>query len=180
MEPMQVSVCPAIYKRELLNRSYIRFENTRSEDIVFNLDALGAMRIVATMPQLYYSYRKEQQESITSTFKRSTLMEYFQLFDLVEQRLVEERGKLGEQCRLRFHRRVIDCSRGMLQGIFSGAFDSAEKDELMRIVLEAPMLKDAMAGYPWWKLSLKQALFFVAMRSGWKGALQLMSSLNRR
>lgn len=180
MEPMQVSVCPAIYKRELLNRSYIRFENTRSEDIVFNLDALGAMRIVATMPQLYYSYRKEQQESITSTFKRSTLMEYFLLFDLVEQRLVKERGKLGEQCRLRFHRRVIDCSRGMLQGIFSGAFDSAEKDELVRIVLEASMLKDAMAGYPWWKLSLKQALFFVAMRSGWKGTLQLMSSLNRR
>ena len=68
----------------------------------------------------------------------------------------------------------------MLQGIFSGAFDSAEKDELVRVVLEAPMLKDAVAGYPWWKLSLKQALFFVAMRGGWKGALQLMSNLNRR
>lgn len=178
MEPMQVSVCPAIYKRELLNRGNIRFENTRSEDIVFNLDALGAMRVVATMPQLYYSYRKEQQESITSTFKRSTVMEYFLLFDLVERRLAKEQGSLREQCRLRFHRRVIDCSRGMLQGIFSGAFDSAERNELARIVLEAPRLKDAMAGYPWWKLPVKQALFFAAMRSGWKGALQLMTNLN--
>lgn len=180
MEPMQVSVCPAIYKREILDCNGIRFENTRSEDIVFNLDALAAMRTVATVPQLYYNYRKEQQESITSTFKRPTVMEYFLLFDLVERRLAEEQGKLGEQCRLRFRRRVIDCSRGMLQGVFSGAFDSAERDELVRTVLDAPRLKGAMAGYPWWKLPFKQALFFVAMRGGWKGTLRLMSSLNGR
>ena len=180
MEPMQVSVCPAIYKRELLNRSGIRFENTRSEDIVFNLDALGAMRVVATMPQLYYNYRKEQQESITSTFKRSTVAEYFLLFDLVEQRLVKEQGELGKQCRLRFCRRIIDCSRGMLQGIFSSAFDSAERDKLVLTVLEAPKLKNAMAGYPWWKLPVRQALFFAAMRIGWKGGLRLMLNLNGR
>lgn len=179
MEPMQVSVCPAIYKRELLDRNNIRFENTRSEDIVFNLDALGAMRIVSTMSDLYYNYRKEQQESITSTFKRSTIMDYFLLFELVERRLAKEQGKLEEQCRLRFHRRVIDCSRGMLQGIFSGAFDSAERDELSQTVLDEPRLKDAMTGYPWWRLSVKQALFFIAMRGGWKGALRLMSNLNR-
>ena len=107
-------------------------------------------------------------------------MEYFLLFDLVEQRLAKEQSKLEEQCRLRFRRRVIDCSRGMLQGIYSGVFDSAERDELVRTVLEAPRLKNAMAGYPWWKLSLKQALFFVAMRSGWKGALRLMTNLNGR
>lgn len=179
MEPMQVSVCPAIYKRALLNAGDIRFENTRSEDIIFNLDALRVMRVVATMPQLYYNYRKEQQESITSTFKRATVMEYFLLFDLIEKRVSHEQGKLKEQCRLRFHRRVIDCSRGMLQGIFSSSFDSSERDELVRNVLEAPRLKDAIAGYPWWKLPVKQALFFFAMRGGWKGALRLMSNLNR-
>lgn len=180
MEPMQVSVCPAIYRRELLDGGGIRFENTRSEDTVFNLDALGAMHVIATMPQLYYNYRKEQQESITSTFKRSTVMEYFLLFDLVERRLAKEQGEFAEQCRLRFCRRIIDCSRGMLQGVFSGAFDLAEKDELVRTVLEAPRLKNAMVGYPWWKLPVKQVLFFFAMRGEWKGALQLMSNLNGR
>lgn len=179
MEPMQVSVCPAIYKRVLLNAEDIRFENTRSEDIVFNLDALRVMRVVATMPQLYYSYRKEEQESITTTFKRSTIMDYFLLFDLIEKRLSKEQGKQEEECCLRFHRRVIDCSRGMLQGIFSSSFDLSERDELVRCVLDAPMLKEAMAGYPWWKLPVKQALFFIAMRGGWRGALRLMSNLNR-
>lgn len=180
MEPMQVSVCPAIYKKEILDGGGIRFENTRSEDIVFNLDALGVMHIVATMPQLYYSYRKERQESITSTFKQSTVMDYFLLFELIEQRLNKEQGKLGAQCRIRFCRRVIDCSRGMLQDIFSSDFDSAEKDELVRTVLQVPRLKVAMAGYPWWKLPVKQALFFVAMHGGWIWALRLMSNLNAR
>ena len=155
MEPMQVSVCPAIYKRVLLNAGDIRFENTRSEDIIFNLDALRVMRVVATMPQLYYSYRKEEQESITTTFKRSTVMDYFLLFDLIEKRLSKEQGKQEEECCLRFHRRVIDCSRGMLQGIFSSSFDLSERDELVRCVLDAPMLKESMAGYPWWKLPVK-------------------------
>ena len=180
MEPMQVSVCPAIYKREILDGAGVRFEKTRSEDVVFNLDALGVMHAVATVPQLYYNYRKEQQESITSTFKRSTVMEYFLLFKLVEQRLVKEKGKPGEQCRLRFRRRVIDCSRGMLQDIFSSDFGSAEKDKLVRTVLEDRRLKVAMAGYPWWKLPVKQALFFLAMRNGWIWALRLMSNLNAR
>lgn len=106
-------------------------------------------------------------------------MDYFLLFDLIEKRLSKEQGKQEEECCLRFHRRVIDCSRGMLQGIFSSSFDLSERDELVRCVLDAPMLKESMAGYPWWKLPVKQALFFIAMRYGLKGALGLMSNLNR-
>lgn len=180
MEPMQVSVCPAIYKRELLNRSGTRFENTRSEDIVFNLDALNTAEAVATVARGYYNYRKEQQESITATFNQSTVAEYFLLFDLIKLRLNKENGNLGDECRLRFRRRVIDCSRGMLQGIYSSSIEPARRDDLVLNVLDSPSLSEAMEGYPWWKLPVKQALFFIAMRSGRKGTLHLMSILNGR
>ena len=180
MEPMQVSVCPAIYKRDLLNQNDVRFENIRSEDVVFNLDALKTAQTVATTEKIYYNYRKEQQESITSKFNETTITDYFCFFELVERRLNREKGCIGEECRLRFHRRVIDCSRGMLQGVFSPGIEPTDRAGLAQTVLESHLLKEAMKEYPWWRLPFKQALFFVAMRGRCLKALQLMLVLNRR
>lgn len=184
MEPMQVSVCPAIYRASIFREQGVSFERVRSEDIVFNLDYLRHASIVACVADIYYNYRKDDQPSITSTFKSRTIDEYFELFDAVASRLKIDKGvadtRLFEESDIRFRRRVIDCSRGMLSGIYSRELEPSLSSSLADKVLKSDYLSYATRGYPWWKLSIKQAVFFLALKTKSLPLIRTMVDLEQR
>lgn len=176
MEPMQVSVCPAIYRTKIIRDFGIEFENVRSEDILFNLDYLARVARVACIDGIFYNYRKEEQASITSTFHLETIGEYFELFDRVAARLPNDGEDGYEDASLRFDRRVIDCCRGMLVSIYT-VLTGAIRGNTAARVLTSDRLRDAMQGYPWYKIPLTQGIFLLAMKCGCKPVLQLLSKL---
>lgn len=179
MEPMQVSVCPAIYSRRLIIENGVEFEAIRSEDIIFNLDFLEHTNSVAMCGSVFYNYRKELQESITSSFSEKTIDQYVTLIRCIDQRLEKELASNYPAAKVRRDRRVIDCYRGMLLEISTRFDDSDRKHKLIGQLLDSEILRDAMRQYPWWRLSLKQALFFVCMKTRSRCACEALCNLKR-
>ena len=176
MEPMQVSVCPAIYRSSVIREYGIAFENIRSEDLTFNLDFLAHVSRIACVNGIFYNYRKDDQASITKTFRVETVTEYFELFEKISTRL-PEKDELGYQdAAVRFDRRVIDCCRGMLVSVYS-SLDEGECDTVVERILASDRLRSAVRGYPWYRVPLAQGVFLLAMKHGCKKALRVLSAL---
>lgn len=184
MESMQVSVCPALYRASIFKEHNVSFERIRSEDIVFNLDYLSYSSVVACVPNIFYNYRKDDQASITRTFNPGTIDEYYQLFDSIALRLKSDKSlvdaRLFDELDIRFRRRVIDCTRGMLSGIYSHVSEPSLSSRLADKVLNSEYLSFATRGYPWWKLSIKQAMFLLALKAKSLLLIKAMVGLEQR
>ena len=184
MESMQVSVCPAIYRASIFKEHGVSFERIRSEDIVFNLDYLRHASVVSCVSNIFYNYRKDDQVSITSTFNPGTIDEYYQLFDSIALRLRSDKSvadaRLFSELDIRFRRRVIDCSRGMLSGIYSHVSEPSLSSSLAGKVLNSDYLSSATRGYPWWRLPAKQAMFFLALKAKSLSLIKAMVDFEQR
>lgn len=176
MEPMQVSVCPAIYRASVINQFDLKFENIRSEDVAFNLDFLAHALRIACVDDIFYNYRKDDQASITSTFRLGVIAEYYKFFDSVAKRLPSESEPSHEDASLRFNRRVIDCCRGMLVSTYT-SLNRNIQDEAADCILKSTYLKNSMCNYPWYKIPIPQGLYLLAMKNDWKPLLRLFSML---
>lgn len=163
MEPFQVSVCPAIYDKDVILKNDIAFENIRSEDITFNLDFLEHAERIACVDHVFYNYRKEEQASITSTFSLDAIDEYINLFEEIDSRLPVMGDPFAAEAELRFDRRVIDCFRGALVASFS-KLDKEDCDVAFDRILNSIWLKKATRTYPWREIPIQQGLFLLAMK----------------
>ncbi len=75
-DPVPVSVCPNLYSRDLIKDNGITFRAIRSEDILFNNDICKVATCVTAIEGAPYCYRKDDQESITKTFKDETIKSF--------------------------------------------------------------------------------------------------------
>ena len=103
----QASTCTGLYRRSLLERGHVRFPDTHSEDIVFNLRALQGVPRIATIPGAPYCYRKELQESETTRFDSDTTEQYQAALKSMEALIGEEEVKDREECLRRLQARAV-------------------------------------------------------------------------
>lgn len=163
-DPVSVSVCPNVYRRSLLVTNSIRFASVRSEDKIFNTKACRAAQRVAVIGGAPYCYRKDGQTSITKTFKEESIDDFIELFDALERLVSEEPDELRSECAMRVHRCISDYSRVLVMMIEASNLDSREKSRLVKCVLHQPLLEHACKGYPFWKLPIKQSVFWSTER----------------
>lgn len=175
-DPIPVSVCPNIYRRSLIEENGIKFRAIRSEDILFNAAVCRVASCVAAIDGAPYCYRKDDQESITNTFKASTIESFFVFFDALQSECQKESSNHFQECEMRVHRRVIDYSRGILVKIASSNLDYKEKRECARTVLNSPYLLSACRAFPFWLVPPAQAVFFIVMRFRFVDAALLLAS----
>lgn len=163
-DPTPVSVCTGIYELDFLNTHSLRFRNVRSEDKFFNTEVGRYADVVACIGGAPYCYRKDDQPSITKTFDRRTVDSFFRLFRLLEQMADEEPDEFWWESHIRASRCVIDYSRVLIGMIEGSSSNEAERRRFVREVCEHSALARACKGYPFWKLPIAQAAFFLALK----------------
>lgn len=164
-EPVLVSVDVGGYRRSFVEENGLRFLPVRSEDKFFNTHACRVAETVTCIDGTPYSYRKDDQPSITKTFNRKTIDSFFRLFRLLEQMADEEPEAYWEETHLREKRCVIDYCRVLIGMIEDSSEDDATKDAYVREVLRHQALRNACDKYPWQKLPAQQAVFFLVLRT---------------
>lgn len=163
-DPVPVSACPNLYSRQLIEDGEIRFRAIRSEDILFNTDVCKAADCVAAIAGAPYCYRKDDQDSITKTFRASTIDSFFEFFEALLDECGNEPALFKDECLKRANRRIIDYSRGILILIASTSLSGVEKRRLTNEVLDRQILLSACKSFPFLRLPVKQAVFYICMK----------------
>lgn len=179
-EPVLVSVDVGGYRRAFVEENGLRFLAVRSEDKFFNTHACRVAEVVTCIGGVSYSYRKDDQPSITKTFNRKTIDSFFTLFRLLEQMADEEPECYWDETHLREKRCVIDYSRVLIGMIEDSSEDDETKDSFVREVLCHQALRNACEGYPWWRLPAQQAVFYLVLRSRSVRLARILTRLKRR
>lgn len=164
-EPVLVSADVAGYRRSFIEENQIRFMAVRSEDKFFNNHVCRVAKTVTCISGTPYCYRKDDQPSITKTFNRKTIDSFFGLFRLLELMADEEPRDYYDESHIREQRCVIDYCRVLIGMIEESNEHADDKEAYVREVIWHPTLRRACKGYPWWKLPIQQALFFLALKA---------------
>lgn len=175
-DPTPVSVWLAGYNRGFLERFSLRFRNVRSEDKFFNTEACRAAESVTCIAGTPYCYRKDDQPSITKTFKRDTMDSFFRLFRLLEQLADEEPDAYWDEVHERTDRCIIDYSRVLICMIEKSSENKNKKEDYVRETCGNPALRRACKGFPLWKLPFKQAAFCLGLKLQTVQLLRIMAS----
>ncbi len=179
-EPVLVSVDVAGYRRDFINGNNLRFLPVRSEDKFFNTHACRAANVVTCISGTPYCYRKDDQPSITKTFNRKAIDSFFRLFRLLEQMADEELAIYWDECHLRAQRCIIDYSRVLIGMIEDSSEQNFSKRAFVGEVVKHQTLRNALRKYPWWKLPVQQAIFCLALKSGFVLPARVLTHLKRR
>lgn len=163
-EPVLVSADVAGYRRSFIEDNQFRFMAVRSEDKFFNNHVCRIANTVSCISGAPYCYRKDDQPSITKTFNRKTIDSFFGLFRLLELMADEESPEFWDETHIREQRCVIDYCRVLIGMIEESSEDVGDKEAYVREVVGHPALRRACADYPWWKLPLQQAIFFLVLK----------------
>ena len=163
-EPVLVSADVAGYRRSFIEDNQFRFMAVRSEDKFFNNHVCRIANTVSCISGAPYCYRKDDQPSITKTFNRKTIDSFFGLFRLLELMADEESPEFWDETHIREQRCVIDYCRVLIGMIEDSSEDMYDKKAYIREVVRHPALRRACADYPWWKLPLQQAIFFLVLK----------------
>lgn len=163
-EPVLVSADVAGYRRSFIEDNQFRFMAVRSEDKFFNNHVCRIANTVSCISGAPYCYRKDDQPSITKTFNRKTIDSFFGLFRLLELMADEESPEFWDEAHIREQRCVIDYCRVLIGMIEESSEDIDDKKAYIREVVRHPALRRACTDYPWWKLPLQQAVFFIVLK----------------
>lgn len=164
-EPVLVSANVAGYRRMFAEEHHLRFFAVRSEDKFFNNHACRIADTVTCISGAPYCYRKDDQPSITKTFDRRTIDSFFELFHLLKSMADEEPREFWDECHIREQRCVIDYCRVLIGMIERSSERPEAKRSYIREVINHPTLRCACSGYPWWRLPLQQAFFFLVLKA---------------
>lgn len=172
-EAFPMSVCMSLYRREMLWRNHIRFQNLLSEDTLFNLDAYGCARVITFSDQTDYCYRKEGQSSITASFSWEKLGEYREFLSTLLT-MAEADG-----CLLRGKRTAVDCCR-----LYAGQLEMAdwtltEKRRCLKAWIHDPVIRKYWMGYPIEQLPAQQRLFHSLLEKEYFTAALVLLRLRR-
>lgn len=176
-DPVPVSAWNGIYLRSLLVQNQIAFRNILSEDRFFNTDACRAANVIACAPGTSYCYRKDDQPSITKTFRRDTTESYFSFFRLLMYYANTEPEEFWDECRIRAKRCVIDYCRALLRMIETSSLSSPDKTKRIREVLHSELLVEACDGFPFYRIPPKQIMFYLCLRFGFHRMARLLLRL---
>lgn len=163
-DPVPISVWVAGYRRDFIENHHLRFLDIRSEDKFFNTYACRVAKTVTCIDGAPYCYRKDDQSSITKTFKRGTIDSFCTLFRALEQMADEESPAVWYECHLREQRCIVDYCRSLIGMIEFSSEDNTVKNTYIDKVMRNPVLRRACSGYPWWKLPFTQSVFYLVLK----------------
>lgn len=175
-----VSVCVAGYRKMMLVENDIWFEAIRSEDILFNAKAAAFASSVVVLENVFYNYRQGRMTSITKTFKEDTFAEFETFFEKLVEYAESEDMPYRQECLARSKKRIIDYTRALGTIITSSDLNRRIQKELLKRSSSLERVRWALKGFPVWKLSLRQALYFLGLAAQNAQLMMLLLGLRKK
>ena len=166
-EAFPMSVWIALYKRSMIRDHGLLFQNTISEDVLFNISAYKAASCITFTGDTEYIYRTEGQPSIMRSFSQAKLKQYEDYLMRLTRAASEEEDP---ECRMRAKRAAINCCRLYVGQLAGSALPLQEKRRLAQAFATSPVVQACWQGYPVDTLPLQQRVFQKAMQAGRYGA----------
>lgn len=163
-DPTPVSVWVGLYRHDLICQNNISFLNIRSEDKFFNTQFCKTAERVFCIADTPYCYRKDEQPSITKSFKRGTVDELLNLFERLLEMAYDEETDYRCESVIRAKRCILDYSRALICLIESTVTNSSEKRAFISRVLGDKSVRAGCHRYPFWKLPCTQAAFYLCIK----------------
>lgn len=156
VEAFPMAVWIAIYKRDIIMQSGVRFKEILSEDTIFNLSIYKYAKAISFIDRTDYCYRKEERQSITQSFSENIIYRYRD-FLLELFRLAEEEN--DNECKARVQRMAIDTCRFYVRLVGKSQDSFKQKKEYIRRLVAMEEVKECWKDYPINKLPMQQRIF---------------------
>lgn len=162
VDSIPVSACFGIMRLDFIRENALAFKNIRSEDRIFNIEATRLTSKIACASGHGYNYRKDDQISITNSFNPKTSESYYQMFsELINEAHREADSAINAI--LRTKRSVLDMAR-VLAGMIAKGSSGEGAVHNMRNLMSNEYIRWACEDFPFYKLPVKQLLFFFALK----------------
>lgn len=156
VEAFPMSVWIAIYRKELLIKHKLEFQEILSEDIIFNLSAYRFAKVITFTGDTDYCYRKDEQPSITQTFSENKLLRYQDFLTVLANMA---RTEEDDDSVMRAKRTAIDYCR-LYVGIVRNSNSSfKKKKDYIKVFAHTKEIRKCWEGYPIENLPLQQRIF---------------------
>lgn len=174
-----MSVCKCLYKRLFLESHDIEFQSERvvnSEDILFNMDALGLCNSVKVVDRaFYYICTEANPDSFSKMYDAERLEKFKHLREaMLEKVRLYDRFHGFE---IRTERRFIANVRVSIRLVADSKMTVSEKGNAIRDIVRDASVRQALESYPIEHLPLIQRVFFYYARKGNAPILFLLTKL---
>jgi glycosyltransferase involved in cell wall biosynthesis len=153
----QMSVWHAIYKKDIIDRYYLRFKSEReyiSEDIIFHIDFLSVAQKIIFIPDNYYYYCNNDF-SLTKSFREDRFDKYIYLYNAIIERFNHN------QIQTRAYRFIIGYTRTYFFLLPSYELSISNTYKHIKHIIKNPIWEDILINYKYKKLPTYQRLFLV-------------------
>lgn len=163
-----MSACARLYRRSLVEAAGLRFVSERrliSEDLIFNLEFLKRAQRAVVTPDTAYFYCNNG-ESLSKRRRADRFEQDCALYRAVEALLAPDFAR--EEYAPYLQRMLISRARFDMaqEAAYFGRTGGRRLRESVRAIARHPLLRDALAHYPWQRLPRMQAVFTAAMKWG--------------
>ena len=162
-EAFPMSVWIAIYRRSLIFQNDLHFENTISEDVIFNLSAYKYANAIAFIGDTDYCYRTENQGSIVRSFSKKKLKQYENYLLLLAETVSKENDA---EYLTRVKRASINCCRLYARQVSSASLSLKEKIKYLDMYAKSKIIQNYWVDYPIDSLPVFQRIFQKSMLHG--------------
>lgn len=176
VEAFPMSVWIAIYRRELILKYDIQFNEILSEDIIYNLSAYKYAEVITFTGDTDYCYRKDDQTSITQTFSENKLYRYQEFLTVLAEMAKEEEDY---ECVIRAKRTAIDYCRLYVGIVRNSDSTFKKKKDYIKIFANTKDIKKCWEGYPIKALPLQQRIFHRMIEKERYGIVLFMDCLRQ-
>lgn len=158
-----VSVCKAIYSRDIIEKHHLRFISERkvaSEDMIFHIQYLRYSEHIGFIPKYFYNYF-QNQNSISHTYTEAKI-ERLKKF-IIEMDSTFARYFPQEVYHIRLQRKALHYLRNALYI----KYQMTRKDSFIhqcvenRKICNDTIFRKTLKNYPYKKLPIKHKLFFL-------------------
>lgn len=156
VDPFPMTAWGAVYKRELIQRFHLEFENILSEDAIFNLSAYKYAKSLSFTDGTDYCYRKDNQPSIMKTFSDEKYLKYISFLKRLNEMAAQEEDK---ECVIRAKRTAIDYTRPFIRSVSDSNLTAAEKKKAIAKYAENTDIQNYWSGYPVSQMPWRQKIF---------------------
>lgn len=163
-----------LYRASIILDNNIEFVDTKligTEDALFNIYALKYVNKAVYIPDCLYYYRKDNETSLTSTYKSKLFSQWQYLYDLILDYL--EDNKCDESYKIAFNNRICLSIIGLGLNILDAGKEINKIKEIKRI-LSSPRYRQAYKQLKLKYFPVHWKLFFFFAKNNWAFGIYMM------
>ena len=169
-----------LYKTEIIKENKLQFVDCKligTEDLLFNIYYFNFIQSAAYLHECLYHYRKNNNSSLTSTYKKSFRQQWNYLFDLIQDFIIK--NNLDKSFQQAFNNRVAMSivSLGLNELYFKNSF--IDKIKKINIIINEPKYQIAINNLPIEKFKIHWKIFYLLAKYKLTFGLLIMLKLMR-